>query len=274
MPPDPRNPAALPAVLPDLPPMPADQRTRLTALLLAALTQTFGPALRAAVVKGSAYKGGFIPGFSDFDLHAYLRSSVVPMLDPRTPALDFALAFQSAIGKIDVKPFGAGEAQVYLIDADRYPEDWTPPLPGTYELVHGELPAGLPKPDRERLTGEARAYFPTVLRSAVTLIGRLLDKRDSSLAPLVRLLGTYLKPAPYHAAILDGADPLVVWTRPFPEVLAAVEPEWDPSRHLTRYFLEAYRWPEVKEDPARLRAMFKLGYEGLQAFGARAAACS
>ncbi len=274
MPSDQRAPTDLPAILPDLPPMPDDQRASLTALLLAALTETFGPALQAAVVKGSAYKGGFIPGFSDFDLHAYLRSSLVPMLDPRTPSLDFALALQSAIGKIDVKPFGAGEAQVYLIDAEHYPDDWTPPLPGTYELVFGELPSGLPKPDRGRLASEARAYFPAVLRGAFAIIGRVLDKGDSSLPPLVRLLGTYLKPAPYHAAILDGADPLVVWTRPFPELLASVEPAWDPARGVTRYFFEAYRWNQVRQDPARLRAMFKAGYEGLQAFGARAATLS
>ncbi|MHB0884953.1 MAG: hypothetical protein ACYC6V_05040 [Bacillota bacterium] len=272
MPSQARAPSALPGVLPDLPPMAAEPRVHLTALFLAALTETFGPALQAAVVKGSAYKGGFIPGFSDFDLHAYLRSSVGPMLDHRTPSLDLALAFQAAIGQIDVKPFGPGDAQVYLIDADHYPDDWTPPLPGTYELVYGELPAGLPKPTRERLISEAQAYFPPVLRGAFALIGRLLDKRDSSLPPLVRLLGTYLKPAPYHAAILDGADPLVVWTRPLPEVLAAVEPTWDPSRRLTRYFLEAYRWTEVRQDPSRLRAMFKVGYEGLEAFGARVAA--
>lgn len=270
MPSDSKSPADLPAVLVDLPPMPDEQRQRLTARFLSALTATFGSGLQAAVVKGSAYKGGFIPGYSDFDLHAYLRSSVVPMLDPRTPALDFALAFQAAIGGIDVKPFGAGAAQVYLLDAEHYPDDWTPPLEGTYEIVYGDLPATLPKPDRQRLAAEARVYFPGVLKAAFALVGRILDKRDSSLPSLVRLLGTYLKPAPYHAAILDGDDPLAVWRRPFPEVLASVELGWDPARYLTRYFLEAYRWREVRQDPARLRDMFRLGYEGLQAFGARA----
>lgn len=251
--------------------MPERDRAALAGLLLAAGLEVFGDGLVTAILKGSAVKGDFVPGYSDFDMHLFLRSSVVPMVDGRTPALDRALAFQAAMGGLDPEAFGVSTIQVYFLDGPNYPSDRTPPIPGTYELVYGSLPPDLPQPQPDEIVTKARSFFPWARREAQAFIGRIADKPDSRLASYVRLFGTSVKPAVYHAAILRGEPPLEVWRRSVADVLPVVDP-WCPSGSLDAFFAGVWRWSEVRHDPARLRALFRSGYCGLMEICDHAAA--
>lgn len=247
------------------PPMEPALREELSSRVLDAATHVLGDGLLAAVGKGSAYKGDFVPYYSDFDIHLFVDSTRVPMIDGRTPALRPAVAFQAAMGAIDPESYGVNSIQVFWVDGRNYPEDWTPPLPGTYWLIYGELPDELRLPSEESMRQKAIQFFPWARKQARALIGRFLDKPNHAIAPLVRLLGTHLKPAAYQGAILLGANPYDVWCKPLAEVVAQVERTWLPQQGVTRFFREVWEWERVRHDPPRLRTLFKLGVETTEA---------
>jgi predicted nucleotidyltransferase len=230
--------------------MPPADRERLTRRTLDAVRHAFGPAIVAATLHGSAWKGDFIPHYSDFDLHVFVREG---LSGPRTPDLDHALALQEAVGGIRPADFAVSQIQIHLIDAAHYPPEWTPPVPGTFAVVQGALPADFPVPSPEGVRAAARAFFGSVRHDADTMLARIADKWDGRLAAYVRLFGTSLKPLAYYGAISLGADPLDVWIRPLGEIL----PPWPTLR---RYFEDVWRWEEVRHDPARLRALVRTAY--------------
>lgn len=263
---------APPPAFPLLPPMPEPARRELTARLLQSILEVFGGGVVAVLGKGSCFKGDFLPGYSDFDLHVFLDPARAPMLGPRAPALDRTVAFQRAIGPIRAEDYGAGALQISFVDAVDYPDDWTPPLPGTFTVLHGALPDRLPEPAPEAIRAQAQAFFPWLRRDLRAHLQRIADMPDTRLAGAVRLFGTSVKPALYHAAVLLGEPPLEVWARPLGNVLPIVEPAWCPSRGLSRFFGDALHWAEVKSDPERLRAMFAAGWQALDELCAAAAA--
>jgi hypothetical protein len=239
--------------LPRLPPMPPTDRLRLTGLLLAALERAFGDGVVAVILKGSALKGDFVPHYSDFDLHAFVRGG---LLGPRTPDLAHALGLQEALGAIDPEAFAVSQIQLYLLGAGSYPPDWIPPIPDTYAVVHGALPPDLPVPDPAAAVAAARTFLGEVRRTADAFLGRIADKPDGQLARYIRSFGTDLKPLAYHAAVLRGADPLGVWRLPLREVLP-------PAPALHRYFAEVWEWAAVRRDPARLRRLVATAYRAV-----------
>lgn len=180
---------------PPLPPMPEPARGELTARLLQNILDVFGGGVVAVLGKGSCFKGDFLPGYSDFDLHVFLDPARAPMLGPRAPALDRTVAFQRAIGPIRAEDYGAGALQISFVDAVDYPDDWTPPLPGTFTVLHGALPDSLPEPPPEAIRAQALAFFPRLRRDLRAHLHRIADKPDTRLAGAVRLLGTSVKPA-------------------------------------------------------------------------------
>lgn len=123
-----------------LPPMPQEPRQCLAAAIVESAKEAFGAGLLTAIGKGSAFKGDFIPYYSDFDVHLFVDSRLVPMLGPRTPSLQQALKSQSCLGRINPESFQVNSIQVFVIDALDYPKDWTPPLPGTYRVLYGNYP--------------------------------------------------------------------------------------------------------------------------------------
>lgn len=236
--------------LPPLPPMPAADRERLTGLVLGALDGAFGHALAAVIVKGSALHGDFVPHYSDFDVHAFVTAG---LSGPRTPDIDHALALQRLLAPIDATAFAVAYIQLYTVAAHGYPADWVPPVPGTYAIVRGQAPDALRAPDAATLRAAARAFFERVRLDADACLGRIADAPAAGLAQEVRRFATLLKPLAHHAAILRGADPLRAWTLPLGEILP-------PSPALLATFQEIRRWPEVRGDPKRLRALFRLAY--------------
>lgn len=253
--------------------MPEGDRRRLGTLIVEAALSSFGERNVAAVIlKGSALKGDFVRGWSDFDVHCFIRPGTALMLDSTTPALSCALAFQASIGPLQPMDFGVYAIQVFFIDSSHFPAHWTPLVPGGYEVLFGTLPPTLPAPQAERFLETAREFFAPVLRAGGSLIARAADKPDARLPDLVRLLGSYLKPVAYNAAILRGAPPLEVWLWPLARVLPLVEPDWCRCEGLSGFFEEVWDWSAASADPKRLRAMLNVGSQALREVGLHAVA--
>lgn len=243
------------------PPMPSEFADELSDRLLMIAREVIGENLEAMIVKGSAVKGDFIPYFSDFDVHLFLSDSV--MRGPLTPAQSIVIRFQELFSSIDVEAFQVSQVQVMMISADRYPPDWIPALPGSYRLVHGDLPASLPMVTVEMVRTHAFEGLPRYEQWIDTLLARIVDKPDHQLADNVRLVGTLLKAALYEAAIVLGSPPLETWERSLNDILHEVEPQVLPERTASRYFDRARRWRDVCNHGAELRPMLADGLTAL-----------
>lgn len=118
------------------------------------------------------------------------------------------------------------------------------------------------------MRADSRRFFPRIqaeVARLIELIERFLDKPDGALAPVVRLLGCYLKPAVYHVAILCGEDPVDVWLKPLSDLMPALADIDQSSAEAVKYFFaSARRWRSVRHDPQHLRCMFQHGVEGLE----------
>jgi hypothetical protein len=246
-----------------LPPMDPATVDDLTTRLRVIALDVLGERLRAMIVKGSAIKGDFIPHFSDFDVHLFAGEEA--MRAPLTPLPEIALAFQEHFSMIDVPSYQVSQIQVMFIAASNPPEDWIPALPGTFRLVHGELPETLPVVTPELIREKAREGLAAIPGWIDTLVARMPDKPDDKLEDTVRLTGTILKAALYEAAIVLGTEPEQTWLARLAEVLDVVEPALMPARSATRYYARAWRWAEVRHDGPQLRAMFCDGITALEA---------
>lgn len=235
--------------------MDAQVRDALTQRMLEAVLRVFGSSVRAGILKGSALKGDFIPGYSDFDLHFFVDDAV--MRDALTPKLEYAFAFQEAIGAIDPAEYSVYSYQVYFLSAENYPPDWAKPLPGTYITIFGQLPASLTEIDPQSYIEKAPKDLAAHMRYMQSLIGRMLDKPNTHLEPLARLSGTFIKPVPYAVATLLTKDPERIWKMPLSEVLPLVEPRAFPSRSVSAFFDLVQGWPL---DPHGWRAMIRLAH--------------
>lgn len=228
------------------------------------LSASFGSLAKSVLLKGSLHKGDFIPYFSDMDIHVFVASEA--MLAPLVPRLSYSLAFQEHFGTLEPECYGVSQFQVYFIDAENYPQEWTPPLPGTYQTLLGSPPQ-LALPTKEQMQQRAADFLDDIPRQAGKLIGRFVDKPDRGVAPVVRLLATMLKPAAYQIAILCGQDPFRVWCRPLREILEVVEPRVG-VRGWSDFYNGVQDWPAVRCRGGQLRKLFTLGIQTLeQAYG-------
>ena len=222
--------------------------------LLSAVQEIFGELAEAIILKGSLVKGDFIPYFSDVDLHVFAQSAA--MEGPMVPKLEYCLEFQSRFGDLDPEEFGVSQFQVYFLDIDDYPRNWTPPLPGTYRVIWGAV--DIPLPTEEFMCDQAHLYMRNLPFQVQGLIHRFIDKPDTGIAPLVRLLGVFLKPAVYELATLLGHDPIGIWTKPLDEVLAITESALGVNS-LGEFYQGVRPWQYVREQPDKLRHLFGLG---------------
>jgi hypothetical protein len=225
----------------------------LSGRMLGIAREVFGDTLTAMIVKGSAIKGDFIPDFSDFDLHVFASNSV--MRGPLVPDATIAIPFQDRFSRIDVSRYRVSQIQVMMISAQNHPPDWIPPLPGTFRLIHGELPDSLPEVTDDLLRMHAASGLRSYTRWVDTLLARIVDKPDDQLADSVRLAGTIMKAGLYEAAIVLGTDPRQAWYLPLRQILDIVEPALFPERIASRYFGRAVQWASVREHGPELRTM-------------------
>ena len=213
----------------------------------------FGSSMTGMIVKGSAIKGDFIPYFSDFDVHLFADDRV--MRGPLVPDISVAIPFQERFSAIDVDAWQVSQIQVMMIAVDRPPQGWIPPLPGSYRVLAGSIPAAYQHVDLAQLRTQAANNLHGYSRWVETLLGRIVDKPDHQLADSVRLAGTIMKAALYEAAIVLGDDPVSVWNSSLQEVQQVVEPRVFNDRHASRYYQRAWEWREVRTDGALLRPM-------------------
>ncbi len=242
--------------------MPASSREELVARVLEAAEEAFGRHLRGAVLKGSALKGGFIPGYSDFDVHLLIDEAA--MESPRTPKLEYAVRLQRGLGTIDRGPYRVHDIQVYAVSYETYPEDWVPPLPDTFACVYGAYPEAWDRPDLSHLRMRADVFLSQLAKVRAGHIRSYLDKHDAGLARVVRLLGASVKPALYCGAVSRGYHPVDVWTvRPLELV------QWSRRKGLAmealwRFLTAIGEWELISDDPEALRALWLDGMNGLQ----------
>lgn len=232
-----------------------ERRVEAVELLLAALRDCFGETLRCVLLKGSTLKGDFIPGYSDLDLHSFLSPEV--MIGRAAPRPELAMRFQASIGKLEPRDYDCNSFQLYFLNYDRYPEGWAKPVPGSYVVLHGELPPGFTDVTADEYRAHAREALRRLPVAVAQLIERGIDKPDRSLPPILRLAGIELKQATYAAASLLAEDPLVTWTLPRPEVLVRLsEAQLPYLPELRAAFAALERWDELIADPDAVRATF------------------
>lgn len=224
-------------------------------LLLSALRDCFGETLRCVLLKGSTLKGDFIPGYSDLDLHSFLSPDV--MVGRAAPRPELAMRFQASIGKLEPHDYGCNSFQLYFLNYESYPAGWAKPVPGSYVVLHGDLPPGFTDVTAHEYREHARAALARVPVIVAQLIERGIDKPDRSLPPVLRLAGIELKQATYAAASLLTDDPLLIWTLPRTEVLARLSEAQLPCLpELQATFAALERWDELVVDPNEVRATF------------------
>lgn len=240
-----------------------DLRERAVTAIRDAALDAFEGNVRSIILKGSALTEDFTPGYSDLDVHVYVPSAY--LRGPRTPRLGPALAFQRAIGPLEPAAFGVDSFQVYFLDADHYPEDWSRPLPGTYELVYGE-PIDDAASDTEHLQ-RARDTLAELPRWLETLLGRFVDKTDGSIGPVVRLAGILLKGALYSATLLATGDPGALRRMNRSDLLEAVRQGGVATAPAEAFFDRVREWPRLQDDPEALREVFRCAIEALEMIG-------
>ena len=235
-------------------------RKKVEECLIAAVQGTFGDLGQAILLKGSLFKGDFIPYFSDVDLHVFVQSAA--MQGPMIPKLEYCLEFQARFGHLDPEEFGVSQFQVYFLDANDYPRNWTPPLPGTYRVIWGAI--DIPLPTEEFMYAQAHLYLRSLPFQVEGLMHRFIDKPNTGTAAMVRLLGVFLKPAAYTVATLLGYDPIKIWTKPLEKVLAIVEPALGINSW-SQFYQAVQPWQNVREQPDMLRKLFEIGIRGSDA---------
>ena len=231
--------------------------------LVDACRRAFGPHLRCVIVKGSAIKGDFMPGYSDLDLHAFVDPET--LMSDRTPKLEYALRFQEAIGPLDPRVAGASQFQVYFLRADRTADDWTPSVPGSYEIVYGDLPRALREWKTFDFKGQAKRNLARIPDDRRLLIERTLDKPNRVLATYVRFAGTVLKGHAYSAALLASEDAPGVLRMRTAELVQDLAKHSPTLASVERFFAHVANWPRVEQEADYARDAFRLAIEALEA---------
>lgn len=216
-----------------------------------ALQEALGPALLGLIVKGSALHDDFIPGYSDLDMHAFVRDEVLAA--PQALELGLALEVQAALARLDLDGHGVGSLQLYFIAwSEGYPTAWSRPWPGTYRVLHGTLPPGFEQVQAAEYRQRAHECLGLFPRWGQDLFRRVVNTPDAGLPGLVREVGAVLKPLLFVTASLVTGEPEGVWRGYLADALAVVEPGVSPSGSFTAFFDGVRAWPP---EPARARRL-------------------
>ena len=234
--------------------------------ILHACRAAFGSHLKCVILKGSALKGDFVRNYSDLDLHAFVDPET--LVSDRAPQIDYALRFQEAIGSLDPRSVGVSQFQIYFVRSDRPAAGWTPSVPGSYEVVYGEIPPALTSWKDFDFRTHVRSALAKVGEDKRLLIERIIDKPNKALPSFVRLAGTYVKNHAYSAALLASEDP--EWTFSLPrEQLAKYLNGVDRSlAAIGQFFAVITDWAEIERNPKAARGAFRKAIKALDAIEA------
>lgn len=230
--------------------------------VVTACTAVFEEELECIMLKGSAIKGDFIQGYSDFDFHVFLNSAA--MDGERSPEAGRAVAFQKLIGEINPRDFGASQFQIFFLSARTYPPDWIPSSEGTYQILWGRTPACLQEVDDAAYVQHARRSVSNVERDKRRLIERFVDKPNSRIPTYVRLVGQYLKGHIYSMAILLTGKPNVALNMKLDELLSVVEDGMGSQGRLTTFYEYISNWATIQEQRGYAREAFMAGIDALE----------
>lgn len=238
----------------------ATLRDEAVTVIREAALEAFDSHIHAILLKGSALRDDFLPGYSDLDIHIYVPSS--HMRGGRQPRLENALRFQRAIGALDPTDYGVSSFQVFFIDAEHYPEDWSRPLKGTYEVLYGgPMDEASSREEHLRRSRENLSSYPGYI---ATLIERFVDKPDARIPDFVRLAGVFLKGAVYSASVAIANDPEVVVEHSLWELLGVLVDGGVETQPAEEFFRKVREWNEMRGDPEWCREAFGLAIQGMQ----------
>ena len=244
-------------------PLEADVLDRAEDLVVSACKAVFGSSLLCVTLKGSAVKGDFIPGYSDFDFHVFLKPHV--MDGESAPKAEYAIRFQRAFGHVNPEDFKVSQFQIYFIDSENYPEDWAPPVVGTYKILWGSLPETAEELDDPAYIRSAEQHLSisNIEYSKRSNVARFVDKPDTRIAYNVRLVGGTLKNFMYSVSVLLTEKPEVAFGLDLDKMITLVEEGIGSEGHLLAFFEHVSDWTRIQQDPEHAREAFQEGIQAL-----------
>lgn len=244
-------------------PLEAEVLDRAVGLVVSSCKAVFGSSLLCVTLKGSAVKGDFIRGYSDLDFHVFLKPEV--MDGENVPKYEYAVQFQRAFGQVSPEDFEVSQFQIYFINSEKYPNDWAPPVDGTYKIILGALP----KAARELDDGayihfaEQHLSLSSIEYSRRSNVVRFVDKPDNRIAYNVRLLGATLKNYMYSISVLLTKEPKVAFRLGLDKMIALVEEGIGSEGHFLTFFEYVSDWRRIRQDPEYARKAFREGIQAL-----------
>jgi len=244
-------------------PLEAEVLDRAAGLVVSACKAVFGPDPICVSLKGSAVKGDFIPGYSDLDFHIFLRPDV--MDGENVPKAEHAVRFQRVFGHINPEDFDVSQFQIYFINSENYPKDWAPPVQGTYKVLWGSLPETAKEPEEPAYIrfAEQHLSLPNIEYSRRSIVGRFVDKPDSRIASIVRLLGATLKNYMYSVSVLITRDPKIAFGLKLDKMTDIVEEGIGSAGHFRGFYEHISDWQRIRKDPECARQVLKEGIQAL-----------
>lgn len=156
------------------------------------------------IVHGSAVKGGFIEGCSDIDFQLYLTAGAFAAHG--SLPVEVGLAIQNDLAQIDPTPFRY--IQCYALPAHGR-EDFTGPIPGTYQILAGSLPVA--EANAAELLRAAQTALDALVPTPDYISHGLLEHGGGRLQSYVRLLCTDVWPTLFHILTVESGTPVAVW---------------------------------------------------------------
>jgi len=231
-------------------------------LVVSACQTAFTNRLECVILKGSAVKGDFIRGYSDFDFHVFLKPEATD--GEKAPKVEGAVRFQKAFGGVDPEDFGVSQFQIYFINSERYPVDWVPPVAGTYRVLWGSPHCILKEFDDSTYLRYAKQSLSNVDDSEKKIVEKFVDKPNTQLPTVVRLLGASLKGYMYSVSMLLTSKPKTTLRLNLDELILTVEEGIGSGGSLTTFFEKIANWILVQHDYDYARETFG---EGIKALG-------
>ena len=217
--------------------------------------------LEAVIVKGSAVRGDFIAGYSDLDVHIYLRSKA--LYSPRTPLPEQAVSFQRGIGGLKPEEYGVSFFQVNFLDASD--TDFLPPSGGPATFIYRKRDFGFGEIPESAYVEDAREALEDIPQNVATVLTRFVDKPDTEIWRPVRLAGAYLKAATYNLLCLLEKDFHGPWNLPFREAAARLLKFTQGEVDVNRFLDYVENWELVRTNAEKLRQSLLVGVGCLQA---------
>jgi len=244
------------------PPSP-ETLNRAVGLVVSACRTAFAQNLVCVTLKGSAVKGDFIPGYSDFDFHVFLKPEVMDGED--VPKAKYAVQFQRAFGQVDPADFEVSQFQIYFINSEKYPEDWAPPIKETYRILWGSLPETAKELDDDAYIrfAEQHLSLSSIEYSRRSNVAKFVDKPDTQIAHNVRLVGATLKNYMYSISILLTKEPKAAFKLELDKMITMVEKGIGSEGHFSNFFEYVSDWDRVRQDHDYARKAFTEGIKAL-----------